>query len=228
MYWCCVWFDAVCFFQPSQMGGIPVMTQPTLIYSQPVMRPPNPFGPVPGAQVCIFKFWCWEWITQGSFFRSILNMLILCIDIINISYLCWVNYCTSSWKVHGRLASYLLVSMLTAASLCYWTKEDRSFSGIVFLGMWQWHRIAKADVCALCWRWAFSPKSYSMLLYSQSVFMWDWLLHLIPEYRCNCFFPCCIWKYLIIKYPRCKVCACITAFAGARHGVCSLLCPWLD
>uniref|UniRef100_A0A8C6NGR9 Phosphatidylinositol-binding clathrin assembly protein n=1 Tax=Melopsittacus undulatus TaxID=13146 RepID=A0A8C6NGR9_MELUD len=36
---------------PLQMGGIPVMTQPTLIYSQPVMRPPNPFGPVPGAQV---------------------------------------------------------------------------------------------------------------------------------------------------------------------------------
>lgn len=27
------------------------MTQPTLIYSQPVMRPPNPFGPVSGAQV---------------------------------------------------------------------------------------------------------------------------------------------------------------------------------
>ncbi|NWJ11616.1 PICAL protein, partial [Crypturellus undulatus] len=39
---------------PSQMGGIPVMTQPTLIYSQPVMRPPNPFGPVPGTQVGIF------------------------------------------------------------------------------------------------------------------------------------------------------------------------------
>ncbi|NXU48936.1 PICAL protein, partial [Turnix velox] len=37
---------------PSQMGGIPVMTQPALIYNQPVMRPPNPFGPVPGAQVC--------------------------------------------------------------------------------------------------------------------------------------------------------------------------------
>ncbi|XP_062495132.1 phosphatidylinositol-binding clathrin assembly protein isoform X3 [Pezoporus occidentalis] len=36
---------------PLQMGGIPVMTQPTLIYSQPVMRPPNPFGPVPGAQI---------------------------------------------------------------------------------------------------------------------------------------------------------------------------------
>ncbi|XP_051476632.1 phosphatidylinositol-binding clathrin assembly protein isoform X8 [Apus apus] len=36
---------------PSQMGAIPVMTQPTLIYSQPVMRPPNPFGPVPGAQL---------------------------------------------------------------------------------------------------------------------------------------------------------------------------------
>ncbi|NWZ78091.1 PICAL protein, partial [Poecile atricapillus] len=42
------------YMMPSQMGGIPVMTQPTLIYSQPVMRPPNPFGPVPGAQVCIF------------------------------------------------------------------------------------------------------------------------------------------------------------------------------
>lgn len=31
------------------------MTQPTLIYSQPVMRPPNPFGPVPGAQVSAFR-----------------------------------------------------------------------------------------------------------------------------------------------------------------------------
>ncbi|XP_048150381.1 phosphatidylinositol-binding clathrin assembly protein isoform X6 [Corvus hawaiiensis] len=39
------------YVMPSQMGGIPVMTQPTLIYSQPVMRPPNPFGPVPGAQL---------------------------------------------------------------------------------------------------------------------------------------------------------------------------------
>ncbi|XP_063132059.1 phosphatidylinositol-binding clathrin assembly protein isoform X21 [Rattus norvegicus] len=36
---------------PPQMGSVPVMTQPTLIYSQPVMRPPNPFGPVPGAQL---------------------------------------------------------------------------------------------------------------------------------------------------------------------------------
>ncbi|XP_070605695.1 phosphatidylinositol-binding clathrin assembly protein isoform X7 [Erythrolamprus reginae] len=36
---------------PSQMGGVPVMTQPTLIYSQPVMRPPNPFGPISGAQL---------------------------------------------------------------------------------------------------------------------------------------------------------------------------------
>uniref|UniRef100_A0A8D0ZEA0 Phosphatidylinositol-binding clathrin assembly protein n=1 Tax=Sus scrofa TaxID=9823 RepID=A0A8D0ZEA0_PIG len=38
---------------PPQMGSVPVMTQPTLIYSQPVMRPPNPFGPVSGAQVLI-------------------------------------------------------------------------------------------------------------------------------------------------------------------------------
>ncbi|EPQ08177.1 Phosphatidylinositol-binding clathrin assembly protein [Myotis brandtii] len=38
---------------PPQMGSVPVMTQPTLIYNQPVMRPPNPFGPVSGAQVLI-------------------------------------------------------------------------------------------------------------------------------------------------------------------------------
>ncbi|ELK36132.1 Phosphatidylinositol-binding clathrin assembly protein [Myotis davidii] len=38
---------------PPQMGNVPVMTQPTLIYNQPVMRPPNPFGPVSGAQVLI-------------------------------------------------------------------------------------------------------------------------------------------------------------------------------
>ncbi|XP_025750072.1 phosphatidylinositol-binding clathrin assembly protein isoform X4 [Callorhinus ursinus] len=36
---------------PPQMGSVPVMTQPTLIYSQPVMRPPNPFGSVSGAQL---------------------------------------------------------------------------------------------------------------------------------------------------------------------------------
>uniref|UniRef100_A0A0B8RY50 Phosphatidylinositol-binding clathrin assembly protein n=1 Tax=Philothamnus irregularis TaxID=1899461 RepID=A0A0B8RY50_9SAUR len=36
---------------PSQMGGVPVMTQPTLLYSQPVMRPANPFGPISGAQI---------------------------------------------------------------------------------------------------------------------------------------------------------------------------------
>ncbi|KAM7179109.1 phosphatidylinositol-binding clathrin assembly protein isoform 4-T4 [Macrochelys suwanniensis] len=36
---------------PTQVGGVPVMTQPTLIYSQPIMRPPNPFGPVSGAQI---------------------------------------------------------------------------------------------------------------------------------------------------------------------------------
>ncbi|XP_060159847.1 phosphatidylinositol-binding clathrin assembly protein isoform X5 [Globicephala melas] len=36
---------------PPQMGSVPVMTQPTLIYSQPVMRQPNPFGPVSGAQI---------------------------------------------------------------------------------------------------------------------------------------------------------------------------------
>lgn len=42
------------------------MTQPTLIYSQPVMRPPNPFGPVPGAQVCMLKNCYWGETTAGS------------------------------------------------------------------------------------------------------------------------------------------------------------------
>ncbi|KAM8976129.1 phosphatidylinositol-binding clathrin assembly protein isoform 1-T1 [Pelodytes ibericus] len=35
---------------PSQMGPVPVIQQQTLIYNQP-MRPPNPFGPVSGAQL---------------------------------------------------------------------------------------------------------------------------------------------------------------------------------
>nr|XP_006118425.1 phosphatidylinositol-binding clathrin assembly protein isoform X6 [Pelodiscus sinensis] len=39
------------YAMPSQVGGVPLMTQPTLIYSQPIMRPPNPFGPVSGAQI---------------------------------------------------------------------------------------------------------------------------------------------------------------------------------
>nr|XP_033804817.1 phosphatidylinositol-binding clathrin assembly protein isoform X4 [Geotrypetes seraphini] len=36
---------------PPQMSHLPIMTQPTIIYNQPVMRPPNPFGPVSGAQI---------------------------------------------------------------------------------------------------------------------------------------------------------------------------------
>ncbi|XP_066555557.1 phosphatidylinositol binding clathrin assembly protein a isoform X8 [Amia ocellicauda] len=36
---------------PPQMGNMPMMTQPTMMYTQPVMRPPNPFGPIPGTQL---------------------------------------------------------------------------------------------------------------------------------------------------------------------------------
>ncbi|MEE6473070.1 hypothetical protein FKM82_009836 [Ascaphus truei] len=36
---------------PPQMGPLQMMPQQTLIYNQPVMRPPNPFGPVSGAQM---------------------------------------------------------------------------------------------------------------------------------------------------------------------------------
>ncbi|KAM7374920.1 hypothetical protein PAMP_007551 [Pampus punctatissimus] len=35
---------------PPHMGSM-MMTQPTMMYTQPVMRPPNPFGPNPGAQM---------------------------------------------------------------------------------------------------------------------------------------------------------------------------------
>ncbi|XP_076131314.1 phosphatidylinositol binding clathrin assembly protein a isoform X17 [Alosa pseudoharengus] len=35
---------------PPQMGSVAMMTQPTMMYTQPVMRPANPFGPVSGAQ----------------------------------------------------------------------------------------------------------------------------------------------------------------------------------
>ncbi|XP_072899492.1 phosphatidylinositol binding clathrin assembly protein a isoform X12 [Hemitrygon akajei] len=33
------------------MGAMPLMTQPTMMYTQPVMRPSNPFSSVPGAQL---------------------------------------------------------------------------------------------------------------------------------------------------------------------------------
>ncbi|XP_064207242.1 phosphatidylinositol binding clathrin assembly protein a isoform X11 [Anguilla rostrata] len=40
----------VAYGMPPQMGSMAMMTQPTMMYTQPVMRPANPFGPVPGAQ----------------------------------------------------------------------------------------------------------------------------------------------------------------------------------
>ncbi|XP_042286588.1 phosphatidylinositol binding clathrin assembly protein a isoform X4 [Thunnus maccoyii] len=38
------------YAMPPNMGSM-MMTQPTMMYTQPVMRPPNPFGPNPGAQM---------------------------------------------------------------------------------------------------------------------------------------------------------------------------------
>ncbi|XP_047017022.1 phosphatidylinositol binding clathrin assembly protein a isoform X7 [Ictalurus punctatus] len=35
---------------PAQMAPVTMMTQPTMMYTQPVMRPPNPFGSISGAQ----------------------------------------------------------------------------------------------------------------------------------------------------------------------------------
>ncbi|KAF4108098.1 hypothetical protein G5714_010857 [Onychostoma macrolepis] len=39
------------YTMPPQMGSVTMMTQPTMMYTQPVMRPANPFGPVSGAQM---------------------------------------------------------------------------------------------------------------------------------------------------------------------------------
>ncbi|XP_073769745.1 phosphatidylinositol binding clathrin assembly protein a isoform X9 [Danio rerio] len=39
------------YAMPPQMGSMAMMTQPTMMYTQPVMRPANPFGPVSGAQM---------------------------------------------------------------------------------------------------------------------------------------------------------------------------------
>ncbi|XP_068443505.1 phosphatidylinositol-binding clathrin assembly protein isoform X5 [Clinocottus analis] len=37
--------------QMGQMGGVPVMAPQPMMYNQPVLRPSNPFAPMPGAQV---------------------------------------------------------------------------------------------------------------------------------------------------------------------------------
>lgn len=37
--------------QMAQMGGVPVMAAQPMMYNQPVLRPTNPFTPMPGAQV---------------------------------------------------------------------------------------------------------------------------------------------------------------------------------
>uniref|UniRef100_A0A8C1ANN9 Phosphatidylinositol-binding clathrin assembly protein n=1 Tax=Cyprinus carpio carpio TaxID=630221 RepID=A0A8C1ANN9_CYPCA len=39
------------YAMPPQMGSMTMMTQPTMMYTQPVMRPANPFGQVSGAQM---------------------------------------------------------------------------------------------------------------------------------------------------------------------------------
>uniref|UniRef100_A0A667WGL0 Phosphatidylinositol-binding clathrin assembly protein n=1 Tax=Myripristis murdjan TaxID=586833 RepID=A0A667WGL0_9TELE len=39
------------YAMPPHMGSMMMTTQPTVMYTQPVMRPANPFGPAPGAQM---------------------------------------------------------------------------------------------------------------------------------------------------------------------------------
>uniref|UniRef100_A0A3B3HRZ2 Phosphatidylinositol-binding clathrin assembly protein n=1 Tax=Oryzias latipes TaxID=8090 RepID=A0A3B3HRZ2_ORYLA len=42
--------------QMAQMGGVPVMAPQPMMYNQPVLRPTNPFAPMPGAQVTCIEF----------------------------------------------------------------------------------------------------------------------------------------------------------------------------
>lgn len=42
--------------QMGQMGGVPVMAPQPMMYNQPVLRPTNPFAPMPGAQVTLIHF----------------------------------------------------------------------------------------------------------------------------------------------------------------------------
>lgn len=61
------------------------MTQPTLIYSQPVMRPPNPFGPVSGAQVSMeldFKVLA----TKALFVQQVHHLIVCLVMLCNSRY----------------------------------------------------------------------------------------------------------------------------------------------
>uniref|UniRef100_A0A671VML2 Phosphatidylinositol-binding clathrin assembly protein n=1 Tax=Sparus aurata TaxID=8175 RepID=A0A671VML2_SPAAU len=40
-----------------QMGGVPMMPPQPVMYNQPVLRPTNPFGPIPGTQVTHTHIW---------------------------------------------------------------------------------------------------------------------------------------------------------------------------
>ncbi|CAK6983212.1 phosphatidylinositol-binding clathrin assembly protein isoform X1, partial [Scomber scombrus] len=42
--------------QMGQMGGVPVMAPQPMMYNQPVLRPTNPFAPMPGAQLLVRTF----------------------------------------------------------------------------------------------------------------------------------------------------------------------------
>uniref|UniRef100_A0A8C4ZDN6 Phosphatidylinositol binding clathrin assembly protein b n=1 Tax=Gadus morhua TaxID=8049 RepID=A0A8C4ZDN6_GADMO len=50
---------------PPPMGSMGMMTQSTMMYSQPIMRPPNPFGSVSSAQVRVST------LAQDTFTRSV-------------------------------------------------------------------------------------------------------------------------------------------------------------
>uniref|UniRef100_A0A8C4ED17 Phosphatidylinositol-binding clathrin assembly protein n=1 Tax=Dicentrarchus labrax TaxID=13489 RepID=A0A8C4ED17_DICLA len=85
------------YAMPPHMGSM-MMTQPTMMYTQPVMRPANPFGPNPGAQVKdVYSLQCPTPYTPGLSDPACLNKINLYVLV------------TSALMVHFHCSPSLLV-----------------------------------------------------------------------------------------------------------------------
>lgn len=84
--------DNVCrlFFhtQPPQMSTMGMMNPPTMMYTQPVMRPPNPFGSVSSAQVGV-RLQSGAALTVSKHFSAWVNWCIYC------TVTCAILWCVS-------------------------------------------------------------------------------------------------------------------------------------
>lgn len=102
--------------QPPQMGSMGMMNPPTMMYTQPVMRPPNPFGSVSSAQVGVCPSVC----SQAVFKH----------------FSAWVNWC-----IHRTVKCAILwcVSFIVDVRA---VEDDDSFNNEPFT-LWSWRRQKK-------------------------------------------------------------------------------------